>query len=302
MRYPTLYIACALLALTSLLGARATRAADDPLTGALPTPNPDAIFLRAASVTRSLPQPSFAVYDLTATENGLTLEKDRHADGSVTSSFYWTKISDKKRFHVNYRVSDDMSVMTNIDTGQQAFGAPIPVSVVPATGLSPFSKIPKSAGPADASSPSPSPSPALASGNVAEKVMGEISVEASRQYKVTFGGFGVENGVTTFHLLLRARTDPAMHPLTDIYVDTVTYRIVRAVAAYAASVVIDGYKCTASIDFASAGPYWIVTGGEIEGSAHFFFQHVSGAYTFTVENPTFPTTMPDSDFVAKIAS
>ena len=131
--------------------------------------------------------------------------------------------------------------------------------------------------------------------------MGEISVEASRQYKVTFGGFGVENGVTTFHLMLRARTDPSMHPLTDVYVDTVTYRIVRAVAYYARSVVIDGYRCTASIDFASAGPYWIVTDGKIEGTVHVFFGHLSGAYHFTIENPSFPVILPDSDFMAKIA-
>jgi hypothetical protein len=242
------------------------------------------------------------VYDLTATENGLTLEKKRNADGSVTSYFYWTKINVTKHFHVSYRVSDETAVMKNIDTGQQSFGPPIPVPIVPATALSPFSKTSQGVSPIDASSPAPSASPAQSSGNVAEKVMGEISVEASREYNVKFGGIGVENGVSTFHLLLHARTDPSLHPLTDIYVDTVTYRILRAVAAYSASVVIDGYNCTASIDFDSAGPYWIVTDGKIDGSAHVFFQRVSGSYTFTIENPTFPATIPESDFVAPAAS
>jgi hypothetical protein len=302
MRYLVLYIACAITAVSSLLNTTVLRAADDPLATATTNPNPDAIFLRAVSVTRSLPQPSFVVYDLTATENGLTLEKKRIADGSVISNFYWTKINDKKRFHVSYRVSDDVSAMTNIDTGQQSFGAPVPVSVIPATALSPFNKNPHSVSPSDSSSPAPTPLPTPGSGNAAEKVMGEISVEASRQYSVTYAGTDNEGGVDTYHLLLRARTDPSTHPLTDIYVDTVTYRILRAVAYYAASVVIDGYKCTASIDFAAAGPYWIVTDGKIEGSAHVFFQHVFGSYTFTIDSPTFPTTLPDSEFVTPAAN
>jgi hypothetical protein len=300
MRHLALFGVYAAIALTSLLGASAIRAADEPSANATPTPDAEAIFLRSARVTRALPQPRFAVYDLTANEDGMTLEKQQNSSGSVTSYFYWTRINAKKRFHVDYRVADDISAMTDADTGQRSVGAPIPVNVVPTTALSPFGRSPQNAAPKAA--PSPTSSATSGSANVAEKVIGEISVEGSRQYTVTFAGISDQRGVPAFHLLLRARTDPSTHPLTDLYVDTVTNRILRAVAAYSASVVIDGYKCTASIDFASAGPYWVVTDGKIEGSAHVFFKHVTGSYTFAIENPTFPTTLPDSDFVAPITA
>jgi hypothetical protein len=299
MRYKGERICFAAIALTLTLTASMTRAADTPLASPTPPPDPEAIFLQAAKVTRALPVPTYAVYDLSAQENGLTLTRVRNADGSVTSYLTFIKHNDEKHFHVQYRVSDDTALMVDTDNGHRYLGAPVPVAVLPGTALSPFNKPAQNTSTTNVSSPPP---PKVSgSDNPVAKVIGEISVQASQFYRVTSAGIGDEDGRSAYHLLLRARTDPARHPLTDIYVDTATYRILRAVSASSASVVIDGYKGVILINFAAAGPYWVVEGGKIEGSAHFLFQHVSGSYTFAVENPTFPATLPDSDFVAPVA-
>lgn len=261
------------------------------------TPGADDVYHKAMLATRALPVPAYVVYDLHVVENGMTILKTKKADGSVQSAFDFDKRSADKHFHVSYRVSDDAALMIDSGSGQSTIGAPVPMSIVASTAISPFKKT-SVVGQKQNAAASPTPGSASASANVAEKVIGEVSVDSSRFYRVTSAGVSDDDGRTAYHLRLQARMSPAEHPLTDLYVDAQSYRIVRAVAAYAASVVINGYKATVSIDFNASGRYWVVTDGKVEGSAHVLFEHTSGSYEFEVENPTFPEHLPDADFAA----
>ena len=297
-------LACLILVLIVTTSAASSLAVDiasgGPSAAPVVTPGPDDIYHNAMLATRALPVPAYVVYDLHVVENGMTITKTKKPDGSVQSAFDFDKRSADKHFHVSYRVSDDAAVMVDTGSGQSMIGAPVPMPIVASSAISPFVKKASVVGRDATATPVPtsiSPSP-----NVAEKVIGEVFVDSSRFYRVTSAGVSDEAGRTTYHLLLQARTSPADHPLTDLYVDAQSYRVVRAVAAYAASVGINGYKATVSIDFSASGPYWVVTDGKIEGSAHVLFEHASGSYVFEVENPTFPEHLPDADFTAPTAA
>jgi len=95
------------------------------------------------------------------------------------------------------------------------------------------------------------------------------------------------NGTLTYHLHLVARSDPAGHPLTDLYVDQDTYLLRAVNVRLKNEAYVSGYSGTMRLEFGRVGKFWLVTGGTMSASAHFLLAREKGSLMFAVSNASF---------------
>jgi hypothetical protein len=144
------------------------------------------------------------------------------------------------------------------------------------------------------SSPPPSPSPAdSAEASLdATKVLGEVSVDSSRYYRITLVGTEQIDGLPVYHLAMRPYNSPNDHPLTDVYVDQASSHVRRAIAQFNFHTVLYRVTATLEMHFADVGGYWMNDGGRLTAEAHLTMFRISGSYSYAASDESFPADIP----------
>lgn len=261
----------------------------------LPSPavlSPDEIYLKAVREMRALSKkgdPPYLVYDLEivshnlhwypTTEHGLTSWDTKLVHANETSNY-----------RVWYRSKDQQALVQDAAT-HAIYKGDVPFAPEAST----FTSDKPRASPSASPSPTPSPNAAAAiSGS--DKVIGAISVSASRDYEIRLVGIENRAGHSVYHLHLRAYRDVFDNPLTDLWIDTGDYRIwaahgevtVRAVAA-ALGVGIDA-------TFAPVGDYFVLSGIDFTGKGYMFMWHANVATTMRTSIISAPLSLPSDLF------
>jgi len=263
------------------------------------TPSADQIYLMAVRVTRGLPVPKYVYYRLHIVADNLNITRKRNPDGTESKTLEFTRNANHKQsdYMVWYRSVDDTALMQNVATAAKTLGPPVPWSIT--TQSSGENGGPwNSASPAASVNPAASPSATPSAADQGTKMIGEITVSASRFYDIALVGIESVNVVQAYHLKLKARADRTTHPLTDLFVDPMSYRVVRAIAYYAVGNPLDGFNAVTTLDFSASGPYWVVTSGRIDAAARMLLLHAHGDYDFQATVLGYPESLPDSYFVA----
>ncbi len=133
------------------------------------------------------------------------------------------------------------------------------------------------------SKPTASPSPAQTTVllSVRKKMIGDLLATSDKDYTVSFAGTQTLVGSPVYHLHFIARHDAAAHPLTDVFIDTHSYLVRRAVAAFSESTPAS-VTGTLTLNFGQVAGFWLVNSGKVAATVHAFFRQVSGSAAFSV--------------------
>jgi hypothetical protein len=208
---------------------------------------PDEMYLRAIAVQRSQPVPAFVTYVATYRTTGAAITC---LDGHLVVSFEGR--DERGTYRVTFRTSDSSARSVNVATSVPCNGVPL---IAPTGG-----DIGKLAEPAlIARVPSPA--------GGALPTIGSVTVRSALHYEVLSAAVEQLGADSVEHLTLRALSDPATYPLTDLYVDAQTFLVRRIVATFSDR--YGGVPATiaASGDFARQGAYWVQTSEHVDFAA-----------------------------------
>lgn len=142
---------------------------------------------------------------------------------------------------------------------------------------------------------SPSPSaPNMAPDLSDLKVIADVVAVASPAYEIRLEGTATNSlGDTIYHLMLHPRGDPVRHNLRELWIDTKTNLIVRAIVqgTYRPMPQETIEKSFALEDFGQVGPYWLVV-----HRIWTWAPPVSGVllrFEANVQTMRFPSSLPD---------
>ncbi|MHB8141732.1 MAG: hypothetical protein ACYDHD_10875, partial [Vulcanimicrobiaceae bacterium] len=121
------------------------------------------------------------------------------------------------------------------------------------------------------SKPTASPSPAQTTVllGVRKKMIGDLLAPSSKDYTVSFAGTQTLDGSSVYHLHFVARNGTAAHPLTDVFIDTHSYLVRRAVAAFSESTPAS-VTGTLTLNFGQVAGFWLVHSGNVTATVHAF--------------------------------
>lgn len=124
------------------------------------------------------------------------------------------------------------------------------------------------------------------------KTIADVVAVESPSYEIRIAGTTTAKSVTVVHLILQPRGDPVRHNLRELWIDTATNRILRAIVQGTyrpmPSEVVE--KSYALEDFGQVGPYWLVTHRIWTWAPP--FSGVLLHFEATVETMRFPDTLP----------
>lgn len=118
------------------------------------------------------------------------------------------------------------------------------------------------------------------------RMMNDLRVEAPDAYAATLLPSTIVDGISAYHVRLVARHDASLHPLTDLYADEQSGRILRAVAAFRDESVTD-VTGSITLNFERVGNLWVAASGEVDATVHAYLRQVSGSATFSTSNVAF---------------
>lgn len=145
--------------------------------------------------------------------------------------------------------------------------------------------------PAQGATPVPTPP------NLAEDPIQTIAVvhAVDRAYTITYAGTTTIGAHTCYHLRLRPLRDPQRYALRELWIDTMTYDVVRLIYVWPYNDIF----ANVTYDFAPAGPagVWSIVHIDAQATSRGLFsthvEHVSE----DLQNITFPISVPDEDFL-----
>jgi hypothetical protein len=238
------------------------------------TPDPYAIFvtaMRAMRAAHTQPTPSYLAYKLDVDTHNLQINPGRYQG----KSGYVVTIDHANHhyaYQVWYRARDGTSLSQDLTTHEAVSDtlfepAPVALDEVSSPSPKPVVAVASTASPKSTQSPNAGVSPAP--GFAAPPSLGTLSVSASRYYRITFVALEPIDESPTYHVHLVALADATQHPLTDLWVDTSTYLIRKASAAFTFRAVAAGAGGQGSANFARVDKSWMVTSfdGAVKGYA-----------------------------------
>lgn len=122
-----------------------------------------------------------------------------------------------------------------------------------------------------------------------QRVIADVMVMSDKFYRVSGGEVENLDGASAYHLRFAARDDKVAHPLTDVYIDTRSFLVLKTVAAFKNEALISGDTGTITLNFRRIGSFWMVKSGQVTARAHVLFTHAAGTASFALSNVTFPS-------------
>jgi len=107
-------------------------------------------------------------------------------------------------------------------------------------------------------------------------------------YEVSFAGSESLGGRGAYHLRFVPRSDADRYPVRDVWIDATTFDVRRVAAREVEHAGVLQVPFLLTVDFAAAGPYWLVERGEAGATAHLVVFTVSAQGVATYANYQFP--------------
>lgn len=143
---------------------------------------------------------------------------------------------------------------------------------------------PQSAGGSEHSDGASSSGAIAGADDARSKIIGEVTSTVDRYYAISLSP---DSSDATYHLVLKARTDPTAHPLTDVYIDSHTYLPTKIVGNFRNEAYVSGYGGVLTLSFEMVQTHWIITSGTIEARGHFLLTKFGGKTDFSISDLVF---------------
>jgi hypothetical protein len=274
---------CAFVAAAALLGTTpAPQTAPSANADVSSTPlTPEAIYLRAVHAMKSAPEPPYVTFRETVSGRNFRLECT--SDGMSLNLHHGDSTG---TYDVWFRTSDGSAISKDV---ARATASPCPGALlVPAGSVIPT---------LGATQPSPSPTPDAASGSSAgPPIIAAVHVDASRYYRIELAGHENLDGNDVYHLKLTAYRDPALHPLTDLYVDPQTFLVREARGEVSLHMVVASGRFAGVVDFDRFGDYWLLKHEAFDAAANALLVHAHMTAVVDATNVTTPDDLPGIPF------
>jgi hypothetical protein len=233
----------------------------------------EALYLRAITAFRALPQPPFVAYRVDYRGQGAFV---RCVDGQTRVTF--SRGEQSSAYRVWFRSTDARAMRLDLATNQRCAGAPL---LSPSGGD--IAALVKSSPPPNASGPSQPSEP---------RIISEMRVESALYYRVTSVRNEDVDGRATYHLSLQAYSDAPRHPLTDLWLDVDTFLVRRVTGDFADRYSGAPARIVATGTFDWFGPYWIMKSEHVEFAAE--TRPAATRATFQIDGSdfSFPETAP----------
>jgi len=122
-------------------------------------------------------------------------------------------------------------------------------------------------------------------------IIGDVSTFSDRFYQIDMLP---DADPSLYHLRLKARSDSAGHPLTDLYIDRQTFMPIRVKAQFRNEAYVSGYQGEMTMQFGSVAGRWVVVSGTVSAKGHFLLSRARGTVDFHISNLKFVSTQPTS--------
>ena len=120
------------------------------------------------------------------------------------------------------------------------------------------------------------------------RTVATVRVVTQCPYDVSLVGIDPRDGGAAYHLHFEPRSDPDAHPVREVWIDTDNFDVLKIVAYQCERAGIVRVPYLLSVNYRSAGPYWLVQSGEAGATARMFFFTVSASGRATYANYEFP--------------
>jgi len=107
-------------------------------------------------------------------------------------------------------------------------------------------------------------------------------------YDVSFAGVETVRGRDAYHLRFAPRGDAERYPVREVWIDTASFDVRRVVAREVERAGIVSVPFLLTVEYAEAGPYWLVASGEAGATAHLVLFTISAQGAATYANYQFP--------------
>jgi len=107
-------------------------------------------------------------------------------------------------------------------------------------------------------------------------------------YDVTFAGTDTLAGRAAYHLRFAPRSDAQRYPVREVWIDAESFDVRKIVAREVEHAGLIAVPFTLTVEYAEAGPYWLVHSGEAGATAHLLLFTVSAEGAATYANYEFP--------------
>lgn len=299
--YAAFVMVCATVALADAPNPRPTLAPSPPEPTTSATPDPYAVFvtaMRAMRAAHAVATPLYLAYKLDVDTHNLLIKPEGHGAGSG-----YVATLDHANHHyayqVWYRTKDNSALSQDLSTHEAVSDAlfePAPVALDESASPSPKAVATTAGVPSPTATPTPNANMTAAPGFVAPPSLGTLSVGASRYYRITYVGMEPLTGSSTYHLHLVALASPNEHPLTDLWVDTSTYLIRKASAAFALRAVAVGGGGEGSANFEQVDKSWMVTSFDGAAKGYALVWHANVAVSIRAYDIMPLAFLPDDYF------
>jgi hypothetical protein len=107
-------------------------------------------------------------------------------------------------------------------------------------------------------------------------------------YDVSFAGSESLGGRSVYHLRFAPRSDAERYPVRDVWIDATSFDVRKVAAREVEHAGLLQVPFLLTVDYGSAGPYWLVERGEAGATAHLVLFTLSAQGVATYANYQFP--------------
>jgi hypothetical protein len=253
-----------------------------------------------ASMQRTV-MPAFVTYRTTVPAGRSTMEITRGDDGRAEMEIV-SGDSDAQAWDVFYRSSDGFASIRRTD-GTHMMSR---LALFDPTWRGAFTWLRHgivSSETTPVTTSEPLPEPAAPGGVIASAspppIVAIVTAINENNYIVRDGGDDAcSEGSPGHRLLLRAKSDPAAHPLTAVVVNDATQRFCSMRFHQRISGPITSIELDIDLHFAQAGAYYLIAGGTVEGTLYHGLEHLPIDTSFVNDDFKFPAALPAGAFAA----
>jgi hypothetical protein len=236
-----------------------------------PALTPDEIYVAAVAAVRALAPPPYVTYRVDFRGRGATL---RCVDGLATAAFEGRDAAGS--FRVSFRTRDRAATTTDLATQRVCAGTPL---IAPEGG-----DIGGLVEPAGRAAPAPAASD--------DSGKNSVSVVGALHYRVLSAQLEPFGDAEAYHVTVRALADPALYPLTDLWIEPGTFAIRRVRGTFSDTYAGVPATIVGTGDFERIGSAWLLVREHVDFAAATSPRPTRATLDATAAGFAFPSSPP----------